>query len=490
VVKKITASILLLTLFFIFNPLNGEASTNRISGKDRFEVAVNISNKGWSNSDTVILANYNAFADALSSSPLAYKYNAPILLTHPTSLTPVTKKEITRLRAKKVVIVGGTSSISNNVITELKNMGINSERIGGKDRYEVSLNISKHLGNKGTAIIAYGLNFPDALAIAPYASQREYPILLTKSNELPLQTKEALKTKGISKTVVVGGEASVGNKVYSQLPSPIRIGGKDRFEVAANIIRTLNLPTNNIHLATGMTFADALTGSVLAAKTNSPILLTNATSLPLATQKIIKDKKITNFTILGGNASVSEKLTYLLGKVIVLDPGHGGHDPGAIGNGLEEKEVVLNVGLRVEKKLQSSGAIVVMTRKNDTFLTLDERAQIGNNSNASTFVSIHTNSFSTSSPNGSETYWSSNYYGANSKELATEIQKELVKKLGTTDRGVKEAGFYVIKYTKIPSVLVELGFISNKSDAVKLASSTYRDKAADAIVQGLINYYN
>ncbi|WNB92689.1 cell wall-binding repeat-containing protein [Bacillus sp. NEB1478] len=488
--RKCILTLFLGGIFLLFNQPQAEAATPRIDGKDRFEVAVNVSKKGWSTSNTVVLTNYLAYADALSASPLAYKKNAPILLTQNQFLTPSTKNEIYRLRAKEAVIIGGTGSISNNVVNELKSMGLSVTRIDGKDRFVVAQNISKHLTNKGVAVVAYGLNFPDALAIAPYAARNEFPILLTGNGTLPAPTKAALQEKNISKTYIIGGEASVSNSVKSQLPSPTRIGGANRFEVAENVIRQLNLPTTSTYLTSGMNFADALTGSVLAAKNNSPLLLTTPTYLPNETKSIIQDKTIKYFTILGGTGSVNNNSTLLLGKSLVLDPGHGGDDPGALGSGdFNEEDVVLDVGLRTRSKMVNAGAKIIMTRSNDTFIPLTTRAEIANNSGANVFISIHANSAG-STASGTETYYNTAYNGAASKELAVEIQKEIVKRLGTRDRGVKEADFYVIKYTKIPSILVELGFITNSSDAAKLGSSTYRQKYADAIFYGSVNYFN
>ena len=154
-----------------------DVTNKRLGGKDRFEVAINVSKQGWTQSDTVILANYLAFADALSATPLAYQENAPILLTHPDKLTGVTENEIKRLGAKKVIVVGGPPSVSDNVMNRLQQLGIQTERIGGHDRYEVSYNVSKKLKSTDTAVVAYGLVFSDALSIAPYAAKNGYPIL-------------------------------------------------------------------------------------------------------------------------------------------------------------------------------------------------------------------------------------------------------------------------------------------------------------------------
>ena len=176
---------------------------------------------------------------------------------------------------------------------------------------------------------------------------------------------------------------------------------------------------------------------------------------------------------------------------IAIDPGHGGSDPGAVGiGGLQEKELNLAVALKVETLLKQMGIEVVMTRRDDTFPSLSQRVDIAVNQKADAFVSIHGNS-ATASASGTETYYSmASTRADSSKQLATFIQKRLVPALGTKDRGVKTANYLVIYKTPLPSALVELGFISNNSDAKKLASDEYRNKAAEAIALGIQDYYN
>ncbi|KMY51919.1 N-acetylmuramoyl-L-alanine amidase [Peribacillus loiseleuriae] len=180
-------------------------------------------------------------------------------------------------------------------------------------------------------------------------------------------------------------------------------------------------------------------------------------------------------------------------NVIAIDPGHGGSDPGAMANGLKEKEINLDVSLRIKKYLEDAGIKVVMTRTNDTFISLDGRVDYAVKNGADTFVSIHTNSATASSASGTETYYSAaalNPRAESSKQLATFIQKRLLEAWGTTDRGVKEAGFRVIKANPLPATLVELGFITNSGDANKLGSNEYRESAAKAISLGIQDYYN
>lgn len=294
---------------------------NRLDGANRFIVANNVASSGWTRSTTAIVVNYLAFADALAATPLAYKNDAPILLTRPNGLTPETKTKLQQLGVQNVIIIGGAGSVSTTVENELRAVSPNVTRIGGADRYEVSKNIAAHFGNSNTAILANGLVFADALSIAPYAARNGFPILLAAKDRLPDRTREALQGK--QNTLVIGGEGSVGAGVYGQLPAPSRIGGSDRYEVSANIVRQLNLPASTAFVSTGLTFADALTGSVLAAKQNAPILLTRPTNIPTPIQTVISEKSISNFTILGGTASVSDSAVSSLPNEVWIQSGEG-----------------------------------------------------------------------------------------------------------------------------------------------------------------------
>lgn len=191
----------------------------------------------------------------------------------------------------------------------------------------------------------------------------------------------------------------------------------------------------------------------------------------------------------------------LQNRIIVVDPGHGGLnergilDQGTSKDNLKEKDVTLEVANRVTAKLKAAGANVVQTRKGDVnsqFL-LGNRTQIAYDNKAELFVSVHVNAAPQApSANGAETYYdtSENANGNESKELAQEIQKQLVALAGMNDRGARNSAFYVVREQNIPSVLVELGFITNSGDFAKLASPEYYEIFAEAIYQGIYNYYS
>ncbi|WP_342508719.1 N-acetylmuramoyl-L-alanine amidase [Sporosarcina sp. FSL K6-2383] len=179
-------------------------------------------------------------------------------------------------------------------------------------------------------------------------------------------------------------------------------------------------------------------------------------------------------------------------RIIILDAGHGDHDPGATNNKVTEKSITLKVALLVEAKLNNAGANVIMTRSDDTYLSLEQRTEFAKKNYAETFVSIHVNSATSASAKGTETFFdsSSNPNSAESKALATLIQKNLVKNASMTDRGVKDERFYVIRNNNVASVLIELAFLSNTDDFKKLTSDSFLEIYAESIYQGLVQYYS
>ncbi|MGD1860649.1 MAG: N-acetylmuramoyl-L-alanine amidase [Leptolyngbyaceae cyanobacterium] len=173
--------------------------------------------------------------------------------------------------------------------------------------------------------------------------------------------------------------------------------------------------------------------------------------------------------------------------IIAIDPGHGGRDPGAVGiGGLQEKNVVFPVSLRVAELLRAAGVEVVMTRTSDLTLDLEPRVNIANRANATIFLSIHANAISLSRPdvNGVETYYAS----AAGRQLATIIHANVLPASGLGDRGVKEARFYVLRNTAMPAALLELGFVTGAQDVVKLRDPAWQERMAQAITRGLLQY--
>ncbi len=217
-------------------------------------------------------------------------------------------------------------------------------------------------------------------------------------------------------------------------------------------------------------------------------------------------------------------------KTIVIDAGHGGKDPGAVGyRGTKEKDIALDVAKRLEKKLSKNLNVkIVMTRDEDIFLRLSERTRIANENNGNLFISIHTNAAEDRRASGFETFLigpnkneaavrvaarenavlelegisgqkltnedlikatiAQSAFASKSEQFASMVQGEIKKRVQSKDRGVKQAGFYVLMGASMPNVLVELGFISNPSEEKKLRSPQYRDQLATAIYRAVEQY--
>ena len=175
--------------------------------------------------------------------------------------------------------------------------------------------------------------------------------------------------------------------------------------------------------------------------------------------------------------------------LVVIDPGHGGNDPGAIGiGGIRETDVVLEVSNIVKKLLSEKGVKTRLTRINEVDLDLPPRVSFANKMDADIFVSIHANASrgKRRDINGLETFY---YRGWRGRLLAKRIQKQILRvSPGSPDRGVKQGRFYVIKNTKMPAVLVEIGFLTGRLDARRLEKTAHRKRLAFAITKGILEY--
>lgn len=169
-------------------------------------------------------------------------------------------------------------------------------------------------------------------------------------------------------------------------------------------------------------------------------------------------------------------------STVVIDAGHGGKDGGSVKNHLIEKKLCLDVAKRVETGLKARGVKTVMTRRTDTFVELDQRARIANRVPSSVFVSIHFNSSRRTAVSGTEVY----YRSVRGKSVAAAISRSFKARVAGSSRGILSGNFKVLRETRMPAVLVECGYISNKREALRCADPGHRQKLADAIVRGLL----
>lgn len=172
---------------------------------------------------------------------------------------------------------------------------------------------------------------------------------------------------------------------------------------------------------------------------------------------------------------------------VVIDAGHGGIDRGGVpGNRYAEKIYTLDVARRLDARLRSMGYRTVLTRSGDYFVGLGGRCDVANSRRDSIFVSVHFNSAPREGANGIETY----YYSSKSGSLAAAVHRSVVRATGSEDRRVRTRGFYVIRNTRVPAILVECGFLTNRAEGARIAgSSAYRQRLADAIAAGIRSRY-
>ncbi|WPC43916.1 cell wall-binding repeat-containing protein [Clostridium sp. JS66] len=289
-------------------------SINRLSGQDRYGTSNAIVSQGWKKSECAVLVNSQMFADAITSAPLAKKYNAPILLTDSNRLTESTKQKLKELGVKNVIIIGGTGVVSDNVKNLVESMGLSVRRIWGQDRYETSVNVAKELGNVENAFVVSGEDWKSALTAAPIASKIQAPILLISSDgKVPSSVSNyCINNKNISFNII--GSKEFSDKISSE--SALSTHNSDissyiQGDNSLDIIKQLknkysnNMDLSSIYLASDKGFADALSGSALAGQNGNPIILVGDTNQS-GVNSFISNNNVSNVTVLGGTGVVSD----------------------------------------------------------------------------------------------------------------------------------------------------------------------------------------
>lgn len=318
---------------------------SRLYGKDRYETAAAISKYGWTQSDYIVLANGEVFADALCAAPLAKALNAPILLTAKDGLSESAKNEITRLRAKHVYIIGKEGAVSSETEKNIEILGADVKRLGGVSRYETSALVAEEIQSVtktpvSSVALVYGEGFADALSIAPIAAEKGMPILLTETDKLPAEIAKFLQDNkaSIKDTYVIGGQTLISEEVAKAAASNrLRLWGSDRYETNAKILSWFkdSLKFDNVYVVEGDgprgdEFADALSAAALAVKSNSPVILTNG-ALSDKLSGFLKNivNSSTQITALGGTAAVPQSIVDSLNAIAAANQAEGQVPPGA-----------------------------------------------------------------------------------------------------------------------------------------------------------------
>lgn len=324
----IIISLLLPSVAFAVDPAPTSPPAMRLAGYDRYETAVEIAKAGWARSDYALLAYGENYPDALAAAPLAYKHDAPILLTRSNSLPDVTKETLSELQVKNVIIIGGTGVIYATVETELKDMGLNVSRVFGNDKYDTAVEVAKKITASASSVelfVVTGEDYPDALSVGSIAGFKQMPIILAPGNDLPDSVKNYLSTVNVSKSYVIGNSAIISDNVYSQFLNAERIPGADKYDRNIAVLQKFagEFKADSICIATGEVFADALTGTAYSAKLGEPILLIN--SNPPANTKSYYQQKATQISkvfVFGGTGIIPESALQNLEGDTAADTGN------------------------------------------------------------------------------------------------------------------------------------------------------------------------
>jgi len=314
-----------------------EVNIDRISGRDRYETAVEISRELYNETERVVLATGQDFPDAIAGTPLAYNLRAPILLTRSNELIEVTKNEFKRLGAKEVIILGGTAAVGSEVEDEIKGMGMDVERIAGEDRYDTALKINEKLDrvrdeerlefasqeNKG--YIASGQEFTGALTAAPYAAVYGDYLLLTREGELYSGIKEFREDRNIAGydiCMVDGIEEEIKDDTATTKIID-KIDHKE--EILENITMTYDpvegeeswQDYDGVVITTEDDYPDALAGGMVAAEYRSPlVMIEDEDDLKGYKGDIIGEFEVDNAVIIGGEAAVGEEAEEKLEEIL------------------------------------------------------------------------------------------------------------------------------------------------------------------------------
>lgn len=316
-----------------------DGTTRRLAAADRYATACEI----WKNTlpeastASAVIATGANFPDALAASALAGAVDGPLLLVKKDSVPQEVLDTLAHLGVNGIYIVGGTAGVSSAVEATLESEGYNVIRIAGGDRFataaavlaEVKYLMGPRYSNR--VFVATGANFPDALAASPWAYAEGIPVLLTKKDELPQVTAEAILSGGTSVVWIVGGEGVVAPAVAGAIDAlpgiapPARLAGGTRYETAVAVANKSTgediVPELHWHepgLATGLNFPDALAGGAASGAWGSPLLLTRTAELPkeTGTGLLANKSNVYRISVMGGAGAVTEAVMTAAGQVI------------------------------------------------------------------------------------------------------------------------------------------------------------------------------
>jgi putative cell wall-binding protein len=321
-------------LYNIYNkypkaPVITASTLSRLAGQSRIDTALSVAKAACPDKMTnAVLATADNYPDALAGSILAYQLKAPILLVGSSEADQEKVIDYLKVNLEQkgtVYILGGTAVVGSGIEARIQNSGFNHiVRIAGDTRYNTSVKIAEQLNVKPGApvVLVSGENYPDALAVSSIAAQNQFPILLVQKDGISDAVSQELANLKPGKVYIIGLEGAIIPAVENQAAkitglaaeNIVRIGGADRYATSLAIAEYFNLGSQTLCIATGNNFPDALAGSVYAAKTKAPIILTDS-RLPEQTADYVESRKPAETVIFGGEAVVSKDIEHILGKL-------------------------------------------------------------------------------------------------------------------------------------------------------------------------------
>lgn len=297
----------------------GEQVVERIYGADRYGTAAAISATWSPGVDVAYLASGLDYPDAMPAGALGGTHDAPVLLSRTSSLPSVTVAELERLQPERIVLLGGDSALSDDLLPQLQDLaGADTDdevtRLAGSDRYATAAAAAlTYPSGVDVAFVAKGTDFPDALAAASRAGALDSPVLLTRTDHLPSATRAALEHLDPTEIIVLGGSAAVEDSILTQLEDytdgdVTRIAGEDRYGTAVALSEVHAPGVNAVFVATGEVYADSMSGAPIAVGIGGPVVLTQPGSLPDPTIAELERLDPQRIIILGGTAAVSAQI--------------------------------------------------------------------------------------------------------------------------------------------------------------------------------------
>lgn len=488
---------------------NNSKAVRTVGGALRYDTSALQAQEAWPDgSSWVIIASGESYADSIASGGLAGALNCPILLTSKNSLPTSISNEIKALGASHAIILGGTDVISSSVESAIRGLIPDTTRLAGATRYDTQALIYQY-GVKNnlwgsTAVVAYGEDFADALAVSPLSFKLKAPVFFVDASKtLPSGQLSAIYSDSkISSFIITGGTSVVSQAVDSQLKqkgSVTRLGGPTRYEtsdlIAQYATNYQGMTWNGMAIASGTVPYDALGGGAAQGKSNSVLILRYDSSDNFQSRPTLPCSKPASIKFFGGNdvfsGAYKARLALCAGYsiydienfLVYIDAGHGQlnngvYDGGASGCGLREHDLTSDLANRVADQLRSRGVQVYVNSNNGEYKLHNAEAL---NKGAAYLVSIH---FNAAGGSGTESYIHTYNAAYGSAQLQAAIHPRLVNALGLRDRGQMNAQWAVCG-GRVPATLLEICFIDNWTDINRYNSC--RDQVASAIADGIIN---